>query len=84
MLHLLKKLCINILWDETTAQRYLSVGCYLFGELLSTGGVVPGTTYVVSWAQEYFQFGPYLQAIGLYFGAGGYLPSFKKGVLNGN
>ena len=64
-----------LLWDEAAAQRYLAVVCYLLGDVVSGGGLIPGTELVVPGLTWLFPIAPYLKALGFYLGAGASLPT---------
>lgn len=79
MLTWAKAVLSALLWDEAAFQRYLAAGLYLLGSLLHSGGVLPGTEAVVPLPPKWSQYGPLLQAAGLFLGAGGVLPGRKNG-----
>lgn len=46
-----------VLWDEAKARRYLTVGLLFVGGLFHSGGVVPGTEYVIHGIAPYANLG---------------------------
>jgi hypothetical protein len=74
MIAWLRRVVTGLLWDESAAQRYLAGACYLIGDWLGSGGVIPGTEVAIGHVGAWYAAGPYLKAIGIYLGASGGLP----------
>lgn len=77
-----------LLWDEAAAQRYLVMLLFLGGEVLTTGGTVPGTSIVLPGLDHLYAIGPYMKAAAFFLGAGSMLPAVRAanggGKANGS
>ena len=82
MLTWLRHFFVALLWDEAAAQRYVAMGAFLGGNVLTAGGTVPGTAIVLPGLDHLYFLGPYLQAAGLFLGAGSMMPAMR--AANGN
>ena len=78
MLTWLRHAARAILFDEAAGQRWTAALLFLLGQILESGGVLPGTAVVIPFLSGpgLAGYGPLLKMAGMYLGAGGMLPKF--------